>query len=351
MDTSRRVSHYRTVKVGENIRANFLDCTDSDGHHYVSIELRRQAAQGPMWFIKTDLDRLEGVVKRADEIMKSPNGLGAAFRDETINDFKVTFSPWPTKGTPESLALFLDAPGPNRQVFGISLDRLKAVMREGHAIERELKCDQKEWQMLVYASSLAKDQVGLHRATVFKSVESVEEAQRILKDNEGLGLYSEPRRRPLENGTIITVHPENTVELPTGKRRTVEGQVIHNELDGQRRSEHFVVARWGFPGRPPVNGEPVMWTGNGEAANNEFEDYRAMPIGARGKGEPSEAMYVLLKKDADLVQNATVEASSPNRLDMTELLPSKDAAERQHREITVRWNKQKLGLDQRRHEF
>jgi hypothetical protein len=349
MDTSRRLSHYRTVRFGENIRANFLDRTDPEGHDHVAIELRRQASEGPVWFLQTDLDRLEAVITRGDAIMRSPNGLGAPFSVERINDYEAKFVPTPSRGQPQTLAILLTSK--SGQVFGLSLDRLKAIVREGQDVERELEYDQKRWNTIVYAESVKRESDGRAQATVFKSVESIEEARRLLKDNEGMALYSEPRRRPLKKGAEIDVLPEATLELTRGTRRAVADHIAFNELKGQRQSEHFVLARWSYASRPPVVGEAVAWGGHGEKANGDFEDFKAKPVGGRDHGEPKEEMYVLIRRDPKEPFNGTIEAVSRNRLDMVAKLALSELAERQHRALTSDWPEQSLGMEKRRRDF
>lgn len=339
MDTSRRLSHYRTVKYGENIRANFLDRTDSKGHDHVAIELRRQASQGPSWVFKTDLDRLEAVIARADEIMKSPRGLGAAFSCERINDYKVDFHATPTRGQPQSLDIKLETTGEKRQVLVLSLDRLKAVVKEGQDVERDLGYDQKRWQTIVYAASLKQESENRATAKVFKCVESPEEARRLIKDNESLALYSEPRRRPLEQGAEIDVRHEAAVELIRGDRRTVGAQIVHNELAAQSQSEHYVVARWGYAESPPVVGMRVVWEGSRQNYKGDFEDFKAKPEGARVRGEPLEEAFVLIRRDDKMPGNGTIEAMSSKRLDMTARLAQAEMAERRHQELSINCDK------------
>lgn len=340
MDTSRRLSHYRTVRFGENIRANFLDRTDSRGHDHVAIELRRQASQGPSWVFKTDLDRLEAVVARADEIMKNPRGLGASFSCERINDYKVDFHAWPTQGQPQSLDIKLETTGEKRQVFALRLDRLKAIVKEGQDVERDLGYDQKRWHSIVYAASLKQESESRAQAKVFKSVESPEEARRLIKDNESLALYSEPRRRPLEEGKEIDVRHEAAVELIRGDRRTVAAQIARNTLEDQRQSEHYVVARWGYADSPPVVGMRVVWEGGGPTYKNEFQDFKAKPDGGRDRGDPAEELFVLIRRDDRMPGNGTIEAMSSKRLDMTAQLAQAEMAERRHREMSIEFHKQ-----------
>ena len=348
MDTSRRLSHVRTVKFGDNIRANFLDRTDSQGHNHVAIELRRQASQGPSWVFKTDLDRLEAVIKRADEVKQSPGGLRKGITTERINDYHVDFVAGERFGSSHPVLVKLErGTDEGRSVFGISLERLKAVVREGQDVERELKYDQKRSHVLIYGESVKGESDGRLVATVFKSLDSLEAAQRLLKDNGGMALYSEPRRRPLEQGTEIQVWPEATLQLTNGNRRTVEKQLAHNDLESQSRSEHFVVARWGDPTGPPRIGSLVTWEGNGRADNGDFEDFKAKPVGCRSRGEPEEPIHVLIRRDPRLPGNGTVEAFSPNRSEMTAKLAQGEMAERQHREVSTNWNEQTLAIKQK----
>src|SRR4051812_793062 len=108
MDASRRLNLYRELHFGESTQASYYARTDDDGHRYVGVELRRQAADGPAWVFRGDLDRLEAVIRRGEEIMRNPNGLGAAFSQERIKDYDVKFVAYPSRGMPERLTLLLE---------------------------------------------------------------------------------------------------------------------------------------------------------------------------------------------------------------------------------------------------
>ena len=212
MDQVRGLNPHRTLLLGDHFKAHFLAREDIKGHEYVGVKLEQQAPGGGSQEFKTDLDRLEAVLKRADELRRDPKGLGSAFRNERINDYEALFVPWPSRGQPETLAIRMDhKTEEGSQSFGINLDRLGSVVREGKEVEKELGYDQKQWHTLVYAGSVKEGEDGRVHAKVFKSVDSVQAAEKLIANNNGLALYSEPRRRPLEKGAEIDMDGEASV--------------------------------------------------------------------------------------------------------------------------------------------
>jgi len=255
----------------------------------------------------------------------------------------VSFVGRPSNGRPDRVAINLvQTKDGQRQSFITDTDRLRSAVEFGQGVERELGYNQR-WHTLVYGDTIRTGDDGQVQGRVFKSVESPEQARKLLAGNEGLALYAEPSRRPLESGAAIKLPRDASVELSNGYSRTVEGKVADNELSREVLGEHYVVAKWNDVSRSPREGDRVQWDGSNKEYNGRPADFRARPVGAGEQGEPVEPIYVLIHKgQGRLPGQGTIMEFSTSRKEMVAKL---DHAETLQRDLTTDWNKQSFGMD------
>ncbi len=324
-----------TKQFTPTFRAEYTDRTDTGGHDHVAVNLQNQPEGGPRQEFTTDLDRLEAVLKRAEAYRKGRDPSGPSWHTEQVGDYKAGFTAWPPNGTPDRVAIHLEQKKDGgTQAFTTDTERLKSAVDFGKGVEQELGYNQR-WHNLVYADSIRTGDDGQVQGRVFKSVESPEQARKLLAGNGGLALYGEPSRRPLEMGAEMKLSRDASVMLSNGYSRGVEAHVADNQLSREVLGEHYVVAKWNDVSRSPGEGDRVQWDGSNRAYNGAPDDFRARPVGAGEQGEPGEPMYVLIHKgQGGLPGQGTVMATSASRKEMTARL---DRAETLQRDLTTDW--------------
>src|SRR3954451_21219929 len=134
-----QIRHSRAMQLTPEFGAEYIDRTDKNGHDHVAVKLQNQAANGPRQEFRSDLDRLEEVVRRAEAFWQGRDSSGSAWRTERIGDYEARFVGGPANGALERLAVHLEqTKDGQRQAFTTDVGRLRSAVKFGQGVEREL---------------------------------------------------------------------------------------------------------------------------------------------------------------------------------------------------------------------
>ena len=288
------------------------------------------------------------MARRAEAFWEQRKDGGPEERAERIGDYATRLFGWPPNGQENRAGIQLEQLEKGQwQGFTTDIGRLKSAIDYGRGVEQELGYTQR-WHTLAYADSITLGDADQAQARVFKSVESPEQAKKLLATNAGLVLFPEPTRRPLEEGAEINMPRDATIQLTNGSTRSIGEHAERNEVVRESMGEHFLIARWNDVTRDPRVGDRVMWGGGSEAYNGDLDDFRARPPGAGEQGEPLEPVYVLIRKNDEsrLPGNGFIQAFSTNRKEMVAEL---DRLEEIQQAITTKFHEQSFSMDRREH--
>jgi hypothetical protein len=195
------------------------------GHGGVGVRLEHQLTDGSKEEFRTDLARLEYIVKRAEEFQKSSK------RDieiEEAGDTNLRFKFHESARHGETTAVTLsqmarDGSGEQQKLSAYSHD-LKRAVKEGLTLENELGYGER-WHTLVNEASFRQTPDGRIYADATKSFESEVDAREFLGKNKGHALILEPQRRKFEKA--------ESVELWNKADVLVEAQTYSRSVESQ----------------------------------------------------------------------------------------------------------------------
>lgn len=337
------VNRRRDHQLNPSLKAEFFEVNTTDGRSFVGAKFEQQLKNGGLSEFRTELGRLEFIEKRAAEYAASGN---REDRHEQVGDVHVWLKrgDFGTRKDAVGVQLFQkDRDDPREwQRFGTFLDDLTTAVKEGKELERDLGHDQR-WHVLVYASSLTKDELGRVHAQAVRSFASEEAAREHLGKSTGLALYSEPQGREFGRGETLELYGDATL-LGKGHQptRTVEQQLGRAEFSREQMSENFVVARWNDASVEPIVGQRVAWEGHGEAYNGVPQEYRAGPASSRDRGPTADTLWVLIAKGDGPGAKGKIVGFSNDRGEMTNELARREGV---IKDVTRDWEQQSFGMD------
>jgi hypothetical protein len=347
------LAHHKTLHLDEKLQAQYLHLQDEEGKRWVAISLFLQLPTGQPARFMTDVERLEQVAKRAESYQQRGT---QEPRTEQIGDYQATFQRWQPENRAATVGVSLvqeDEKSGRVQRFAMTAEELKAIVREGQAVERELKCEPTHYPIVYGRGHLTDKGDDRVEARVVRSIEGLEQAQRSLKDNEGFALVPVPQRQELARESLIELGRLDKLELKGGKLTTVEGQLAENLKDSEQQGVYHVVARWNYTKQEPKIDSLVFYDGGGRATNGDLLDFRSRPHPGSIAGEPENPKYVLLQIDPKGEPfHAKIVAISDVKVEMTkELVVREQDFARRHRMLTTEFKDQSLGMETHRHEF
>jgi len=330
-----------TEQLTADLKAEYFEVGTGGGRSYVGVKFEERLPDGRVREYRTDLEHLESIETQASTYAESGS------RRERFEQSGDTHVRLKRGDSPDVVVQLLQkARDGSDEWQGLKTDAatLKTAVERGEEFAKELG-QEKKWHVLVNANSLDKDESGRVFAQAVRSFENEEKAREHLGKSTGLALYSVPQRHAFQDGERIELWSDASLTAKGSEPvRSVGRQLARVTFSEERRSEHYVVARWNDASIEPVIGQRVTWEGPGHAYNGEPQDYRAGPISGRDRGRDDEPLWVLIEKGEGRGSKGRIVGVSNERLTMTQ---ERSRLETSVQEVTRDWEKQSFGLDRK----